>query len=273
MDRVRGSTVECNMCGDVGFPDKLQQCKACVRVQHIYCSISKEGLETGSWVCDWCRLEKQRKKKPQEHADVDMKVATQEFSQCTLKSPDNGLKILIEAVLSTKEEFLPPLSAAAKVTGEPSPTANCGSNCSSSVESEKALSSGWLGDASSNLRKQRVTTDTSISDEEGSTGTVQNNEQRVRTTGAACVIKRSPSSLRCRVRSSKETKQKVQLDVKALKTQLSLPSRHNAPAPLKRLSSLKVLSRSNNTNTNINTMRDEQPRGLVRRYKSLSDIC
>lgn len=60
-----------------------------------------------------------------------------------------------------------------------------------------------------------------------------------------------------------------QLDVKALKTQLSLPAaRHNVPAPLKRLSSLKVLSRSNNI-----TMVDDQPRGLVRRYKSLSDIC
>lgn len=59
-----------------------------------------------------------------------------------------------------------------------------------------------------------------------------------------------------------------QLDVKALKSQLSLPSRHNAPAPLKRLSSLKVPSRSNNI-----TMGDDQPRGLVRRYKSLSDIC
>lgn len=267
MDCAKGLTVECSMCGDVGFPEKLQQCKACVRVQHIYCSASKEGLETGSWVCDWCRLQNERKSKPDLHVSLDMKEATREFSQCTLKSPDSGLEFLIKAVLSTKEEFPPPVSVATRVTGEPSPTANCGSNCSSSVESEKVSfgvrsSSCGLGDASSNLRSQRVVTDTSISDEEGSIGTVQ-----MRTTSAACDIKRSPSSLRCSVRGSKGTKQK-QLDVKALKTQLSLPSRHNAPAPLKRLSSLKVLSRSNNI-----TMVDDQPRGLVRRYKSLSDIC
>lgn len=37
MDCAKGLTVvECSMCGDVGFPEKLQQCKACVRVQHMY---------------------------------------------------------------------------------------------------------------------------------------------------------------------------------------------------------------------------------------------
>lgn len=138
-----------------------------------YCSASKEGLETGSWVCDWCRLENERKTRP---ATLDMKEATREFSQCTLKSPDNGLEFLIKAVLSTtKEEFPPVTSVATRVT---SPTANCGSNCSSSVESEKVSfgvrsASCGLGDASSNLRSPRVVTDTSISDEEGSIGTVQ----------------------------------------------------------------------------------------------------
>lgn len=230
-----------------------------------YCSASKEGLDTGNWVCDWCRLGKQRKIKYEKLMSLDMKEATREFSHCSLKSPDNGLEFLIKAVMSTKEEF-PPLACLPTGASEPSPTANCGSNCSSSVESEK-VSSGLrsascpLGDASSNLRKQRVTIDTSISDEEGSIGTVQMR------TSASCDIKRSPSSLRCSVRGSKGMKQK-QLDVKALKSQLSLPSRHNAPAPLKRLSSLKVPSRSNNI-----TMGDDQPRGLVRRYKSLSDIC
>lgn len=267
MDSANGLTVECSMCGDVGFPDKLQQCTACVRVQHIYCSVSKEGLDTGNWVCDWCRAEIERKARPEKHVPLDLRDATREFSRCTLKSPDNGLEFLIKAVLSTKEEF-PPVSVATKITAERSPTANCGSNCSSSVESEKVSSgvrsaSFGLGDTSSNLRSQRVVTDTSISDEEGSTGTVQ-----MQTTSAACDIKRSPSSLRCSVRGSKGPKQK-QLDVKALRTQLSLPSKHIAPAPLKRLSSLKVLSRSNNNTTMV----DDQPRGLVRRYKSLSDFC
>lgn len=86
-------------------------------------------------------------------------------------------------------------------------------------------------------------------------------------TSASCDNKRSPSSLRCSVRGSRGLKQKHS-DVKTLRTQMSLPSRHNAPTPLKRLSSLKVLSRSNNI-----TMGDDQSRGLVRRYKSLSDIC
>lgn len=143
-----------------------------------YCSASKEGLETGSWVCDWCRVENEHKPKPEKHATLDMKETTREFSQCTLKSPDNGLEFLIKAVLSTKEEFPPPVSVATRGTSEPSPTANCGSNCSSSVESEKVSfgvrsTSCGLGDASSNLRSQRVVTDTSISDEEGSIGTVQ----------------------------------------------------------------------------------------------------
>jgi hypothetical protein len=270
MDRVEGLTVECSMCGDVGFPDQLQQCKACVRVQHIYCSVSKEGLESGNWICDWCRIERQRKTpKSEKHITVDMKEATRGFSQCTLKSPDNGLEFLIKAVLSSKDEFFPPAASygTGAAAGEPSPTADCGSNCSSSVESEKVSigmqsASCGLGDASSNLRERRVTIDTSISDEEGSIGTVQ-----MRSTSAACDIKRSPSSLRCSVRGGKGAKQK-QLDVKTLKGQLSMPSRHSAPAPLKRLSSLKVLSRSNNI-----TMEDNPPRGLVRRYKSLSDIC
>lgn len=142
-----------------------------------YCSASKEGLDTGNWVCDWCRLGKQRKIKYEKLMSLDMKEATREFSHCSLKSPDNGLEFLIKAVMSTKEEF-PPLACLPTGASEPSPTANCGSNCSSSVESEK-VSSGLrsascpLGDASSNLRKQRVTIDTSISDEEGSIGTVQ----------------------------------------------------------------------------------------------------
>lgn len=43
MDSVNGLTVECSMCGDVGFPDKLQQCKACVRVQHMYVFLTSRG--------------------------------------------------------------------------------------------------------------------------------------------------------------------------------------------------------------------------------------
>ncbi|XP_024364104.1 uncharacterized protein [Physcomitrium patens] len=261
MDCVAASTVDCSMCGDVGFSDQLQQCKACVRVQHSYCSALKEGLETGNWVCDWCRLERQRKSKVEKHASFvsRTKEATRELSQCTLKSSDNGLEFLIKAVLSTKEEFPPSASLTTR-------TGNCSSNCSSSVESEK-LSSGVrsascpLGGARSNLRKQGGAIDSSISDEEGSIGTVQMR------TSASCDNKRSPSSLRCSVRGSRGLKQKHS-DVKTLRTQMSLPSRHNAPTPLKRLSSLKVLSRSNNI-----TMGDDQSRGLVRRYKSLSDIC
>lgn len=146
-----------------------------------YCSTSKEGLETGSWVCDWCRIEKQRKSpKPEKHIPIDMKEATRGFSQCTLKSPNNGLEFLIKAVLSSKDELFPSAAsfAAGTAAGEPSPIADCGSNCSSSVESEKVSvgmqsASCGLGDASSNLRERRVTIDTSISDEEGSIGTVQ----------------------------------------------------------------------------------------------------
>ena len=146
-----------------------------------YCSGSKEGLETGNWVCDWCRIEKERKMpKSEKHITLDMMEATREFSQCTLKSPDNGLEFLIKAVLSSKDEFLPLATSFATGTaaGEPSPTADCGSNCSSSVESEKVSigmqsASCGLGDASSNLRERRVIVDTSISDEEGSIGTVQ----------------------------------------------------------------------------------------------------
>lgn len=206
-------------------------------------------------------MERQRKSKVEKHASFvsRTKEATRELSQCTLKSSDNGLEFLIKAVLSTKEEFPPSASLTTR-------TGNCSSNCSSSVESEK-LSSGVrsascpLGGARSNLRKQGGAIDSSISDEEGSIGTVQMR------TSASCDNKRSPSSLRCSVRGSRGLKQKHS-DVKTLRTQMSLPSRHNAPTPLKRLSSLKVLSRSNNI-----TMGDDQSRGLVRRYKSLSDIC
>ena len=146
-----------------------------------YCSVSKAGLETGNWICDWCRIENQRKtSKTEKHITVNMKEATRGFSQCTLNSPDNGLEFLIKAVLSSKDEFFPPAGSSGNgaAAGEPSPTADCGSNCSSSVESEKVSigvqsASCGLGDASSSLRERRVTIDTSISDEEGSIGTVQ----------------------------------------------------------------------------------------------------
>lgn len=128
-------------------------------------------------MCDWCRLEKQRAVKKEKRVTLDIKETTRGFSQCTLKSPDSGLEFLIKAALSS-EQVLPPLESAAAEAGNPSPTADCGSNCSSSLESEKlscgmgSLSCG-PGDASSNSCENRMAIDTSISDEEGSHGTLQ----------------------------------------------------------------------------------------------------
>lgn len=128
-------------------------------------------------MCDWCRFEKQRAVKKEKRVTLDIKETTREFSQCTLKSPDSGLEFLIKAALSS-EQVLPPLESAAAAAGNPSPTADCGSNCSSSLESEKlscgmgSLSCG-PGDASSNSCENRMAIDTSISDEEGSHGTLQ----------------------------------------------------------------------------------------------------
>lgn len=50
MDCMKGLTVECSMCGDVGFPEKLQQCKVCGRVQHMYV-FSTSGVH----LCAICR--------------------------------------------------------------------------------------------------------------------------------------------------------------------------------------------------------------------------
>eukprot|EP00253_Pinus_taeda_P028391 PITA_28391 len=53
----REATMECSMCGDVGFAEQLFQCGKCqFRFQHKYCS---KGHFHGDHIelCDWCFVE------------------------------------------------------------------------------------------------------------------------------------------------------------------------------------------------------------------------
>ncbi|OAE22725.1 hypothetical protein AXG93_2035s1060 [Marchantia polymorpha subsp. ruderalis] len=119
---------ECSMCGDVGFPDQLQQCTRChFRFQHTYCCNSKEGLGTGAWMCDWCQLAKD------EEARSDRAAA--------VSSGESGaLEFLLKAALTEAG-----VVEAAVAGGGPMQSSSVegggggggGSFCSSSIESVK----------------------------------------------------------------------------------------------------------------------------------------
>jgi len=257
---------ECNMCGDVGFADQLQHCSACrSRIQHTYCSTSMEGADSGSWICDWCRVAKQPRVTSRKERQVEIKESFKE-TLCTASNRERALELLLKAALTPPDtselgvpqaRFTNPLQA--------SPVADCGSNCSSSLESEKLMSldmashSSGRAEASSSCENQMVL-DMNISDEEGSLGMTP---QVQRNTPSTCDIKRSPNSLRCSVQVRPSKKLVKQKSVPGSRSHVSSST---IPVPLKRLSSLKSMPRSKSVAVT------DSPKGLVRRYKSLSDI-
>jgi len=259
---------ECNMCGDVGFPDQLQHCSACrSRVQHTYCSTSMEGTDSGCWICDWCRVAKQAPGSRNERQVEGIKESLNKQPLSNTSHKEHALELLLKAALAPPgtSELASPRAKVTDPVMQDSPVADCGSNCSSSLESEKLMSlnigshSCNAAEASSSCENQ-VVLDMNISDEEGSLGIVP----QVQINGSSsCDIRRSPKSLlRCsvQVRSSKMPKQK------------SLPGLRNhgssssIPVPLMKLTSFKSMPRTKSVAI------IESPKGLVRRYKSLSDI-
>ncbi|XP_078152059.1 uncharacterized protein LOC144547317 [Carex rostrata] len=62
---AKSNDTVCCMCGDIGFPEKLFQCRRCQsRFQHSYCTnyYSHKGSEDAQ-VCDWCLTEEQSNSK------------------------------------------------------------------------------------------------------------------------------------------------------------------------------------------------------------------
>ncbi|KAH9556970.1 hypothetical protein CY35_07G061000 [Sphagnum magellanicum] len=261
--------LECSMCGDVGFADQLQHCSACrSRIQHTYCCTSMEGADSGSWICDWCRVAKKG------HQSTSKKERRMEIKSESFKEPgfsatsnkDHALELLLKAALTPpdKSELASPQPRLSDPM-QGSPVTDCGSNCSSSLESEKLMSldvgshsCSAAAEASSSC-ENRMVLDMNTSDEEGSLGIIPRVHRNRLST---CDIKRSPNSLRCSVQAR---------SLKKLVKQKSLPGSRNhvsssIPVPSKRLSSLKSMPHTKSVAI------IDSPKGLVRRYKSLSDI-
>lgn len=230
---------ECSMCGDVGFPDQLQQCTRChFRFQHTYCCNSKEGLGTGAWMCDWCQLAKD------EEARSDRAAA--------VSSGESGaLEFLLKAALTEAG-----VVEAAVAGGGPMQSSSVegggggggGSFCSSSIESVKGdeVSFGDAGDASCSTRERERMS----SEGDEATTTFACSALALADSGG-CDPKRNPKLLRCSSKSSQKRRHR------------SLLEQQCGSVQLKRLSSLKGAK---------SAIACDPPKSFVRRYKSLSDI-
>ncbi|KAG6547194.1 hypothetical protein Mapa_011446 [Marchantia paleacea] len=196
---------ECSMCGDVGFPDQLQQCTRCrFRFQHTYCCNSKEGLGTGAWMCDWCQLAK-------EEARSDRASHPVSAAPSTMSSGESGaLEFLLKAALT---------EAGVDAAGVQSSSVDGGSFCSSSIESVKGdeVSYGDPGDASCSNRERM-----SEGDEATTTFPCSGHPDN-----GGCDPKRNPKLLRCSSKTSQKRRHR------------SLLEQQCGSVQLKRLSSLK----------------------------------
>ncbi len=233
-----------------------------------YCCTSMEGADSGSWICDWCRVAK-KGHQPTSKKERRMEIKSESFKEpgfSTTSNKDHALELLLKAALMPpdKSELASPQPRLSDPM-QGSPVTDCGSNCSSSLESEKLMSldvgshsCSAAAEASSSC-ENRMVLDMNTSDEEGSLGIIPRVHRNRLST---CDIKRSPNSLRCSVQAR---------SLKKLVKQKSLPGSRNhvsssIPVPSKRLSSLKSMPHTKSVAI------VDSPKGLVRRYKSLSDI-
>ncbi len=233
-----------------------------------YCCTSMEGADSGSWICDWCRVAK-KGHQPTSKKERRMEIKSESFKEpgfSATSNKDHALELLLKAALTPpdKSELASPQPRLSDPM-QGSPVTDCGSNCSSSLESEKLMSldvgshsCSAAAEASSSC-ENRMVLDMNTSDEEGSLGIIPRVHRNRLST---CDIKRSPNSLRCSVQAR---------SLKKLVKQKSLPGSRNhvsssIPVPSKRLSSLKSMPHTKSVAI------IDSPKGLVRRYKSLSDI-
>lgn len=121
------SCMECNMCGDVGFPDHLLHCSRCREHQeHSYCSPSylELGYNKASWVCDWCWPAVKREsdlKSQSKGQEVSVKLDDQKSGRHFLNTSgpvhqnQNGLDLLLEVARATVDlSDLPSTSSSTK---------------------------------------------------------------------------------------------------------------------------------------------------------------